>query len=127
MDLEQRQELKVSKSVLDALINIRDNGAENKKFGICLNVQIQIHSSIADTKDIYLFINDMSQGWPHHSGMENYPIPSTNKKILSASAYYDTRYNSPNRLWQGRQRYLRNDLIKYMIKRLYRILSSYEG
>ena len=116
MDVEQKNYQRLQKCLLEALIKIRDEGPESPRYGICYNVETMMVDRDF-TVFIYDEISDLSHGWEHHSGKHSYPVPSTDKRYDS-QGYYDTRLESPDRLWRHKQGMFRTDLVRYMINRL---------
>jgi hypothetical protein len=106
---------------LKALKRLAHKGPIDRKYGICMNVNLYLGELKAgiSTGRTYDIIGELAEGWPEHSGEYNYPIPSTNNKIAKANNYYNTRLqNKQNKLWTRKQKLLRNSLINYIIKKM---------
>jgi hypothetical protein len=99
--------------LLECLIRIRDEGPINDDEGICENVDI-LWDDTWGGSFAYHLIPVIAKGWPKHSGIHDYPIPSTNKSIKHAERYFDYGGNK----WVGQQSVLRTELINYMIQQL---------
>lgn len=99
--------------LLEALINLRDNGPTDRTQGICENVDCYWHHTWGNSVAYHL-VPVVAKGWPKHSGVHDYPIPSTNKRFNHAERYFDLGGNK----WVGKQGELRTELINYMIQEL---------
>jgi len=106
---------KIEEEILDALIELKKSGPTEKSYGICYHVN-ELVSKDLSTGFVYDKMNLIALGWEHHSGEKSYPIPSTKKKIKSASEYYDKWVNRS--LWTHKQGTFRRSLIDYMINKL---------
>lgn len=108
-----------ARRLLKGLKRLAHKGPIDKKFGICMNLDLVLEEMKAgiSTGRTYDLIGKLAEGWPEHSGNYNYPIPSTNKKIKEPDTYYDGRLNH-DKLWKRKQKLLRMSLISYIIKKL---------
>ena len=88
-------------SLADSLYLVLAGKVYDRKLGICFNWQTSYTFSVANC---YELVNQLSIGWPDHSGNESYPIPQP--------------WHSSDPLWRGKQLELRQDLMRYMLDQL---------
>ena len=88
-------------SLADSLYLVLAGRVSDRKMGICFNWQTGYRFSVANC---YELVNQLSVGWPDHSGNESYPIPKC--------------WHSPDLLWEGKQLELRQSLMSYMLGQL---------
>ena len=87
------------------LEKLKKSGPSNNSRGICYQVVwitgIHLHAGFPTVYSVVKFVSDLSEGWPHHSGVGPYPVPKAQPR------QYD--------LWKGEQGRLRWDLVDYLI------------
>lgn len=94
------------RKVAKALRHLRDQvlAGTQHRLGICFNV-----SEIILYEVTYRELSKVFEGWPGHSGNEDYPV---------AVPPYEVRRDDPEYRWKGEQREARLSLIDYSIAKL---------
>ena len=117
MDIESYENILVN---LKAMLK---DGPMNKDYGICYNASFCGEGYVGAGYDI---IQEEAIGWPQHTGNIHYPIQS-NSKHLTESQYYQKHTGTfKELLWRGKQRELRNDLIKYLVEKIGAKVADYK-
>jgi len=88
-----------AKFVLDALIDLRDNGPTKPVTGICYNLEPELASFGVGS---YEWVSENALGWSRHSGLLAYPVPSLGGRM------WDKQHP------QGQARY---ELLDYLIEK----------
>jgi hypothetical protein len=99
--LEEGFDVAQTDVVIDGLLRVMEGCIKDTKMGICFNWQDGFMFSVIDC---YELVNQLSVGWPKHSGDESYPIPQ--------------RESSSDPLWEGEQLALRHDLMRHILRQL---------
>lgn len=89
-------------SLADSLYLVLAGKVIDRRMGICYNWQAGYSFSVANC---YELVNQLSVGWPEHSGSGSYPIPKA-------------CWHSSDPLWEGEQLELRQSLMCYMLGQL---------
>ena len=96
----------VRTELLAALRKLRDEGPSRPDQGICGNLRVRLPEN---------YLRERWKNWPHYSGVEGFPVPSSNRKTGPVGVYY--HYISK---WSRRTRYgrLRWALLDWLIEQL---------
>jgi len=112
--------LQLKKVMLDAMIYIKENGADDLGAGICDSVVEYIDESGVNLEDnwreAYRVIESLSPEWPKFSGVVGHPVPSTNDELTPKGMFgHATDYGE---LWVGEYGALRMELLDFLIEQL---------
>lgn len=119
-------DLQLKKDVLQALISIKENGADDLGAGICDNVVEYIEESGVDLEDdyrkVYLVIESLSPQWSKFSGDKSYPVPAIGEGISPCGEFHGS-FN----MWTGEYGALRMELLDFLIEQLTLEVGEHNG
>ena len=99
-----------TKSVIELLRDMLENGPTDPDFGICYNLTKATSAKYRSARtgvNGYNIVIEHSPSWGFYSGDENYPV-----------VYQELPYPKIAPLWEGEQLVLRQSLIKHIISKL---------
>lgn len=117
-------DLQLKKDVLQALIYIKDGGAEDLGAGICDNVVEFLGDdySIDSTDKVF---KPLFPWWDRYSGDCRYPVPSTNDELTPKGMFGHA--TDLGELWTGEYGDLRMELLDFLIEQLTLEVGEHNG
>ena len=107
--------LQLKKDVLQALISLKENGAEDLGAGICDNV-VEFLGDDYSIDSINKVFKPLFPWWDKYSGDCRYPVPSTNDELTPKGMF--NHASDYGELWIDEYGALRMELLVFLIEQL---------
>lgn len=129
--MESPKEIKLFIKICE---DIRDNGPKNPHYGLCSNIQIELHKKFCKNENVWdklgpIFakhVKNLNISWPESSGCPNTPVyvdedgPDVSKQDLAGQQYFSNGYPK----YEGEYGAARMRLLDYYIEETKKMLKQ---